>query len=302
MIEEEMFKTNHGFDEYSIKAFIITLTNNNVSVVATRKLLFSMKKYNCRIQSFIMNATTPDTIYYDLKSTFSEDYVKKLYNPTNTYANQDLRWNWPIHPSQDGIDLSTGLYKKWYGEKDWTVKAACTISHMRLWQHCIDINEPIMILEHDAIFQRQFNLKHIAKCGEKDENGKYITPLQLDAAVSHSGGVRKPIGQWDGGIVGLNDPVGATRKWKVFFHKTAAFLGLQPTPYVDDPGDPAYPAGLAGNSAYIIKPWAAKKLLKKVEEVGLWPNDALMCRQFFPWIQVFFPFFTRVQQITSTTT
>ena len=42
---------------------------------------------------------------------------------------------------------------------------AASISHMRLWQHCIDINEPIMILEHDAIFQRQFKYKEIALCG-----------------------------------------------------------------------------------------------------------------------------------------
>jgi GR25 family glycosyltransferase involved in LPS biosynthesis len=32
-------------------------------------------------------------------------------------------------------------------------KAACMISHMKLWQHCVDSNEPIMILEHDAIFE-----------------------------------------------------------------------------------------------------------------------------------------------------
>jgi hypothetical protein len=28
-----------------------------------------------------------------------------------------LWWNWPTSAAQDGIDFSTGLYKKYYGEK-----------------------------------------------------------------------------------------------------------------------------------------------------------------------------------------
>lgn len=32
----------------------------------------------------------------------------------------------------------------------------CYMSHFKLWQHCLDINEPIIILEHDAIIQGQW--------------------------------------------------------------------------------------------------------------------------------------------------
>ena len=63
------------------------------------------------------------------------------------------------------------------------------------------------------------------------------------------------------------------------------------------------PQGLAGNSAYIIKPAFAKKLIDKLKEKGGWPNDSLMCKQFFPdQLKVVYPYFTKVQGIQSTTT
>jgi hypothetical protein len=43
-------------------------------------------------------------------------------------------------------------------------------------------------------------------------------------------------------------------------------------------------------------------LLEKTSEIGIWPNDALLCRQFFPWLQHYYPYFTKVQGSASTTT
>ena len=73
------------------------------------------------------------------------------------------------------------------------------------------------------------------------------------------------------------------------------------SPWVDD--DKYIPQGIAGNSAYVISPNMAIRLLKKVDEVGLWPNDALMCKQFFPnQLKQIYPFVTELQGIQSTTT
>jgi GR25 family glycosyltransferase involved in LPS biosynthesis len=288
MSEDEMnILELHGRDDFTIKAYIITMLNDNVSVVATRHLINSIYGTQSRIQPFIVSATIPRTIGEDIKNNFSKEYGEKLYK-----SNGDLNWTWPIHSSEDGIDFATGLYKKAYSADDWRKVAACMISHMKLWQHCVDSNEPIMILEHDAIFIKEFRYRFIALCGEKWPDG---VPIGFDNT--------KPEGQWTGGICGLNNPLGATRKGRIFDNKAKQHPhGLQIVPYVDEIGDLPLPSGLAGNSAYIIKPWAAKKLLDKVLEVGLWPNDALMCRQFFPWIQIYTPYFTKIQQITSTTT
>ena len=296
-----MYTTDHGFDNFIIKAFIISIMNNHQSSVSTRNLLKSIELTKSRVQPFIMPATIPQTIDLDISHYFSKGYAQGLYK------NKKLNYTWPKTPVEDGLDLSTGIYKRAYAAADWRKVAACSISHMRLWQHCIDINEPILILEHDAYFIEEFRYKNIALSGtikEKDHpKSKYK-------------------GEWTGGICGINSPFGTTRKASVFdlklresivqqslmgshkeaFVAHAAAEGIGKVPYVDDQNDLPLPSGLPGNSAYIIKPWAAKKLLDKILEVGIWPNDALMCRQFFPWLQHYIPYQTKVQGTPSTTT
>lgn len=291
-----MYTTDHGFDNFIIKTFIITLMNNHQSQVSTRVLLKSIEITNSSLQPFVMPATTPETIDKDIRSTFSKEYYKYLYKDGRKGHRNELNYTWPKTSAEDHLDLSTGIYKRAYAAADWKKVAACTISHMRLWQHCIDLNEPILILEHDAYFIEKFYYRKIALCSKTDTHkpNKKLRPGEESK------------GEWTGGICGINSPFGTTRKASVFDFKLKNALdmksGLSIVPYVDEPGDLPLPSGLPGNSAYIIKPWAAKKLLNKVLEVGIWPNDALMCRQFFPWLQHYFPYQTKVQGITSTTT
>ena len=73
----------------------------------------------------------------------------------------------------------------------------------------------------------------------------------------------------------------------------------QYTPWIDSQ---SVPQGLAGNSAYIIKPEGAKQMLELVDRYGLWPNDAIMCRQLFPLLGVTKTHYTWIQGLRSTTT
>jgi len=159
----------------------------------------------------------------------------------------------------------TGMKLMGYNTSDVKKKFACTISHARLWKKCAEELEEIMILEHDAIFTRRYKWPFI----------------------------------WHGGILGLNDPRGATRKSMVFHNKISHKEGIHDCPFVDNEN---VPQGLAGNSAYIIRPFAAKKLLDKLYKLGVWPNDALMCNQIIDSIKVCYPYFTTVQGGISTTT
>ena len=58
---------------------------------------------------------------------------------------------------------------------------------------------------------------------------------------------------------------------------------------------------MAGNSAYIIKPALAKSVIDKFKEIGMWPNDALLCKQLFPMIGQTKTYYTTVQGTESTT-
>ena len=124
-----------------------------------------------------------------------------------------------------------------------------------------------MVLEHDAYF---------------------IAKFDLDVSKSK------------GDIIGINNPLGCTRRSREFYQKIIDNQAMyQPAPTIDEFN---IPQGIAGNSAYIIKPAGAKKMIELVDEHGLWPNDAIMCKQLVPNLMVTRKFFTSIQNLRSTTT
>lgn len=229
------------------------MINNHESTVATRMVIESIKKTGTKLEPIILPATTPQTIGEGMESL----------------GLSGTAWTYPLDEHQDGLDLKTGLRLTHYKTANHSNRVACMISHMRCWQKAIELNQTIVVLEHDALFTDS------------------LCPEDLTS-------------EWKGGIIGLNDPRGATRRSQEYHNKVSSYVGLQPVPSVDDWD---VPQGLAGNSAYMISPKGAKKLIDKVREIGMWPNDALMCKQMFPWLQVVYPYYTTIQKgLKSTTT
>lgn len=240
-----------------IRGYIISIVNHHESTQATRNLVESIRNTKSEIEPIIFPATVPGTIQEDLK---------KIEHIDTT----GLEWTYPTKPSEDGLDMKSGLTLHHYKTANLSNRIACMVSHMRCWQEVINRDEPIIVFEHDAVVTRQFKEKDVLT----DE--------------------------FKGGIIGLNNPIGATRRASVFHEKASSKNGLSQVPSVDNQD---VPQGLAGNSAYLITPKGAKKLLSKVREVGMWPNDAVMCKQFFPWLQVVYPYYTDIQKgLKSTTT
>jgi len=177
-----------------------------------------------------------------------------------------LVWNYPWIGNV--IDIATGLLKSTYPTANKLARISCSLSHYELWLKCALGDEQILILEHDAHFNKK-----------------------LDTTFSES--------KYD--IIGINHPHGATRRARVFLaqiDQTDAGSEVQIVPTVDDAN---IPQGIAGNSAYIIKPNGAKHLIKLCAEYGLWPNDAIMCKQLVKKLGVSKTFYTGVQGLPSTT-
>jgi|TARA_B100000035_G_C20823071_1_gene475153 GR25 family glycosyltransferase involved in LPS biosynthesis len=176
-----------------------------------------------------------------------------------------IRWKYPWEGQE--TDIKTGLIKTAYPTANRNTRIACALSHWLLWHKCLSSDEPLLILEHDALFIKK--LDH-----DKIIDSKYD-------------------------IIGINSPAAATRKAHEFHDKVQATHALiQPVPTIDEFN---VPQGLAGNSAYIIKPAGAKAVLDAVKEHGLWPNDAIMCKQIIPNLGVTKTYYTRVQGLPSTT-
>ena len=178
---------------------------------------------------------------------------------------QKLRWNYPW--KGEVTDFATGLTKRAYVTARPKARIATALSHYSLWLEAATLNETILVLEHDSCF---------------------INKLDIDPNACK------------GQIIGINNPLGCTRKSRVYHRKITSNQNIfQLAPKVDNEN---VPQGLAGNSAYIIKPSGAIKMLKLVEEFGLWPNDAIMCKQLFPNLYVTQKFYTTIQNLKSTTT
>ena len=230
-----------------MNGYIIGDRNNPTSVKGMNGCAASMAQLKQDFTIQFVQQTSPDTL---------AEHMKPF---------PGLYWNYPLNDGKR-TDEKTGMILQGYRTNSLSKVFACLISHARLWLRCVQKNEPIMILEHDAMFTRKFD----------------------------------PDFEWEGGVLGLNDPRGATFN-SAQYHVLVASKGegVHKAPYV---ADVSRPQGLAGNSAYIIKPFAAKELLEKLKETGGWPNDALMCNQHFDWIKVLYPYATGLQNIESTTT
>lgn len=217
-----------------VKAFIITIFSNNNSVNYANKCLESIKETNSKLALELFSAVTPETMF-------------------------DVVWQWPARKKQ--TCNKTGLLLSAYKNVDINKRISCAQSHYLLWKKCVELNETICILEHDAVFIKTFDLE-----------------------------------DFDGGAMSINSPANATFNDKIY--DSLLENKENEVPWVTDR---TIPQGLPGNSAYVIKPWAAKKAIELQDNIGWWPNDAILCKQLCPWLTVYKPYFTTLQNIKSTT-
>lgn len=231
-----------------MKAYIITLEDNEDSVRAARVCKASHKKFENTFEIEEVNATTAKLAEVSLKAA-------------------GLEWNYPWSGSEN--DFKSGLIKSAYTTADPRKRIACFMSHYRLWHRCREQDEPILVLEHDAVFIRNLDFEQVL---------------------------------WDNpfDILGINNPLMATRKSKdyhdIIMSNSPEYQRVPEVDYV------MIPQGLAGNSAYIIKPNGANTMIELAKEYGAWPNDALMCKQLVRSLGVTKTFYTKIQGIRSTTT
>ncbi len=229
-----------------MKTFAIVIRDNEVSEFGYKTLCDTSDKVGNDFTVERFDAITPSNM---------DETLKEL----------KVKWNYPW----EGIvsDFASGLIKKAYQTRNPKARIACALSHYLLWKQCVSLDEPIMILEHDAIF--------IDKIDFNINESKF-------------------------NILGINNPLGCTFKSRDYYNTIINSQQKEQMVPRLTTGD--IPQGLAGNSAYIIKPAGANKLISLVKEYGLWPNDAIMCYQLVPKLGVTRKFYTRIQNLKSTTT
>ena len=223
-----------------MKAFVITLEGHEYSEACATRCIESAARYKVDVTRF--------------------PAVPAL-NADRTMRRHGLKWTWARNNIANDTCKLTGLAQHPYG--DLAAKIGCSMSHYLLWQRCVDMDETMLILEHDAIFQSEL----------PDIDFKEICQINDPRGATHRGD------WWSDQMIERGPGV---------FSKTMVMSGKKPD-------------GLAGNSAYLIRPWAAFEMTDLFHQLGVWPNDATMCIQLMPDLQELYPFVTRVEQTQSTT-
>jgi len=230
-----------------MKAYVIRINGNKTSETGTKNLIASSVAVNNPFEIKPFAAVTPDTVQ-------------------QTLQNEGVIWNWPH--TGGGRCPHTNLRKHGYGGRDPKRRRSCGMSHYLLWKECDFLGEPILVFEHDAVF-----------------NTRLDPEILLQSHYQ---------------IIGINDPRGATRLPGVYDGIVKNSRDdILPVPIIDKMN---VPQGIAGNSAYMIKPTGAKMLLSKVKALGMWNNDAIMCQQVLPKMMgQTKTYYTKVQHLSSTT-
>jgi len=178
-----------------------------------------------------------------------------------------VHWTWANLNTTDTVCPHTGLMQHPYRARDVRTKMACSMSHYLLWKESVASGEDVLILEHDARFERELpDIDFYGACQINDpRHGGYRGTWHSDHMTQR-------------GTTGVH-ALTAKRK----------------------PGS-RVPDGFSGGSAYIVKPHAAQEFIDAYHHLGVWPNDATICLQLFPWLEEYYPFITWIDQQESTST
>ena len=124
-----------------MKAYIITMSNRGDSKMASDRCVESMKEFGCKVEPVQWEAIQPPELYKHIVEIFGEF----------------VSWTYPEKEHDDHLDLFTNLFLRHYKTTDLNRVKSCALSHMKLWKKCVDDNETMVILEHDAKFLRHFD-------------------------------------------------------------------------------------------------------------------------------------------------
>jgi len=126
-----------------MKAFVITIVDNERSVEAARRCIISAEKHGTKVTTY----------------------------PAITPKNTDLKAYTNKH------NISTRFFNETYSRTDNCIAAFC--SHHSLWQKAVELNEDVLILEHDAKFIQPLpELRYYEGCISfgRPSYGKYFFP------------------------------------------------------------------------------------------------------------------------------
>ena len=138
------------------RAFVITLIDHRPSVESAKKVLTKLTEYNFRAEAFrATDGKEAQKLFKQQKRRVAELGIKTDIIPVSKYKEQFP--NEQVPSSAIGIEVRRPFKDDPRYEKATSPGVlGCFYSHYRLWQKCVELNEPIWIFEDDVIFERKY--------------------------------------------------------------------------------------------------------------------------------------------------
>jgi len=133
------------------------------------------------------------------------------------------------------------------GEDKYYIKKSCVSNHIRLWRRCVEEDEPMAFIEHDAICISNFQY-------DVDE----LLCLNIEYAFSPPSVLANYPRLQGYTPCGTISPTPLTNDYPLLYYKDNIYNGSRMMP---------------GTASYIVSPKGANRLLKCAEEYGLDQSD-----------------------------
>ena len=195
-----------------MKAIVIYIENHKGSVLQAKQCIKSCKKFGYDV--YTLKGSTPD----NMKTNFDFDEIK----------NGRVR-----------------IFKE-KNHKKYLAKKACFSNHIRLWNQVLKLDEPILVLEHDALAIKEWD----------NPNYDEVLCLNMKSAMSRTifNSTRAPeVAYQKQGVIDLKES-----KSKLIYSLDNDFKGSYMVP---------------GTASYVVNPKGATKLLKQLSEHGWEQSD-----------------------------
>lgn len=139
-----------------MKTFVIKILGHTKSEEQAEKCMNSALLHGYNVEYF--SGTTPDTLYE----------AEKI-------------WKFGVMEPSRAYNFKGENIHKYFTKK------SCFMNHVRLWNECVKSNEPIIVLEHDALAKRKWD----------NANFKEVLVLNINSAKANNRNVGKKFGPFE---------------------------------------------------------------------------------------------------------
>lgn len=195
-----------------MKAVVIYIENHKGSVLQAKQCIKSCKTFGYDV--YTLKGSTPDNMKIDFNSDEIKDGRVRIFKEKN--------------------------------HKKYLAKKACFSNHIRLWNRVLKLNEPILVLEHDALAIKEWdnpNYDEVLCLNMKSAMGRTI----FDSTRAPESAYQKQ------GVIDLKE-----NKSKLIYNRNNDFKGSYMIP---------------GTASYVVNPKGATKLLKQLSKYGWEQSD-----------------------------